>query len=430
MKALDKRSFRRITLLIVVSLVVLAGLQFYWLVRMYGEADRRFVEKATAAMERAAYDELTTRPRTARKIEITEMFDGAASHGYSYTVGNHARVDTLKGSVSAVRGSGGSGASGASGVSSTSSTSSTSSVSGVSGVSSVDSLFTNITVHNGRNVDTRMSVITLVATEQDLSRDNFVRYDSLLRLNLARADIVLPYRLSVMSGDGELQALGDEVAHPRTFDIPVGSRRASVVRLSIENPNRTLLREMAGLVVSSVLTVVLLAFTLIYLLRTLFRQKTLEGMRVDFTHNVTHELKTPIAVAYAAADALLNFGADDDPLRRDKYLRVVQTQLDTLSGMVERILSLSLEDDLRPRKQHTELLPVVRSVVETHRLRGMGDLRVDVPEGLVVWADPFQLSIVIGNLVDNAVKYSGPAAEVAIDAFRDDARSKHFSSRL
>jgi signal transduction histidine kinase len=240
-----------------------------------------------------------------------------------------------------------------------------------------------------------------VATDEGLSREDFVRYDSLLRLNLARADMLLPYRLSVVESEGgaELQTLGElgepggGLVRPRTFDIPIGSKRASVVRLAIENPNRAFLREMAGMIVSSVLTVLLLAFTLIYLLRTLFRQKTLEAMRLDFTHNITHELKTPIAVAYAAGDALLNFGADDDPARREKYLRVVQTQLSALSGLVE-------SHELRSP------LPVA--------------FHVDVPEHITVWADPFQLNTALGNLIDSAIKYSGPAPQVSITARSDN----------
>lgn len=384
--------------MIVVSLVVLAGLQLYWVVRMYRDMDRRFVEKATAAMERAAYDELTSRNRIPRKIEM-QMFGDGASPNYSYTVGYNTSattvLDSLSGNVSTVH---------------------------HSGASDIDSLLGNISL---RDVgDARVSVITLVATEEDLSREDFVRYDSLLRINLARADIMQPYRLSVVGDEGELQALGEEVSHPRTFDIPVGSTRDSVVRLSIENPNRAFLREMAGLVVSSVLTVVLLAFTLIYLLRTLFRQKTLERMRVDFTHNITHELKTPIAVAYAAGDALLNFGADDDPVRREKYLQVMQTQLGTLSGMVERILTASFEEarEIPPVRRKEPLLPVVQGLVNGFELRNPGRVvfSVDVPEGLAVWADPFQLGILLGNLIDNAIKYSGPSPEVVITASGSD----------
>lgn len=45
-------------------------------------------------------------------------------------------------------------------------------------------------------------------------------------------------------------------------------------------------------------------------------------MKSDFTNNITHELKTPIAVAYAANDALLNFGQADEKAKRDKYLSI------------------------------------------------------------------------------------------------------------
>lgn len=56
----------------------------------------------------------------------------------------------------------------------------------------------------------------------------------------------------------------------------------------------------------------ILGFSFWFLIRTLLKQKTLEEMKSDFTNNITHELKTPIAVAYAANDALLNFGQADE----------------------------------------------------------------------------------------------------------------------
>jgi signal transduction histidine kinase len=43
-------------------------------------------------------------------------------------------------------------------------------------------------------------------------------------------------------------------------------------------------------------------------------------MKEDFTHNITHELKTPIAVAYAANDALLNFNGAENLTKRQKHL--------------------------------------------------------------------------------------------------------------
>lgn len=66
-------------------------------------------------------------------------------------------------------------------------------------------------------------------------------------------------------------------------------------------------------------------------------------MKSDFTNNITHELKTPISVAYAATDALLNFQQADDPSKRERYLRICQEQLQKLGGLVEQILSMSME---------------------------------------------------------------------------------------
>ena len=78
---------------------------------------------------------------------------------------------------------------------------------------------------------------------------------------------------------------------------------------------------MAGILATSACIMLILGFAFWYLIRTLLRQRTLEEMKDDFTNNITHELKTPIAVAYAANDALLNFGKDADEEKRKRYLR-------------------------------------------------------------------------------------------------------------
>ena len=98
------------------------------------------------------------------------------------------------------------------------------------------------------------------------------------------------------------------------------------------------LRQMSGILTTSFIILIVLAFSFWFLIRTILKQKTLEEMKSDFTNNITHELKTPIAVAYAANDALLNFNGAENLTKRQNYLQIIQTQLKQLSGLVEQIL--------------------------------------------------------------------------------------------
>ena len=160
-------------------------------------------------------------------------------------------------------------------------------------------------------------------------------------------------------------------------------------------------------------------FSFWYLIRILLRQRTLEEMKDDFTNNMTHELKTPIAVAYAANDALLNFGADADTTKRTRYLRICQEQLKRLSGLVEQILSLSMERR-KTFRLHPETFPVadiLAPLVEEHKLKADKPVSISTrltPPDLTVTADRTHFSNIVSNLLDNAIKYSVRQAEVEI----------------
>ena len=147
--------------------------------------------------------------------------------------------------------------------------------------------------------------------------------------------------------------------------------------------------------------------------------QTLEEMKSDFTNNITHELKTPIAVAYAANDALLNFNQAEEKAQRDKYLRICQEQLQRLSGLVEQILSMSMERrrTFRLHPEEFAIRDILETLIEQHKLKAESSVHISVdiePEDLSVLADRTHFSNIISNLIDNAIKYSHGEAEVAI----------------
>lgn len=180
--------------------------------------------------------------------------------------------------------------------------------------------------------------------------------------------------------------------------------------------------EMSGVIVTSALIAIVLTFGFWYLLHVIKRLRTIEEMKDDFTNNMTHELKTPIAIAYAANDSLLQFPDPKDEERTRKYLSAALEQLSKLAGLVENILAMSMERrrHLVMAKERVNLREILMSVVEQQRLRAdkACEITLDCHEDVTVEADPTHFSNVIGNLIDNSIKYSGDVVSIDIRAGR------------
>ena len=230
--------------------------------------------------------------------------------------------------------------------------------------------------------------------------------------NLMELDALQPYYAEVLfNDDGKSRVVmtnGERpvLNNPMTTIVPIDDDCSYSLLVSIEMPFKVFLGRMWGLIASSVAIIILLAGVLIYLVRTMFRQKTLEEMRRDFTHNITHELKTPISVAVTATDALRNFSADADPDRRSRYLEIVETQLTQLSTMVEHILSVSVEG----REYKYNPTVVYLQDVISQLTQGAGTntavFNIDCAEDIKIMADEFHIKNLLATVIDNAVKYS------------------------
>ena len=197
--------------------------------------------------------------------------------------------------------------------------------------------------------------------------------------------------------------------------------------LTIEPPTGLVWREMAGILTASGLIVLLLGLAFFFLIKTILRQRTLDEMKTDFTNNITHELKTPIAVAYAANDALLNFGGQAGEAKRHHYLTLCRQQLERLSGMVEQILSMSMERrrQFKLNIETVDFAQLLQPVIEQQQLKADKPVSFTTqiePEDLTVQADRAHLSNILNNLIDNAIKYSPDEARIEITASPDCIR--------
>ena len=192
-------------------------------------------------------------------------------------------------------------------------------------------------------------------------------------------------------------------------------------RLTLAVSPAGVMRHMAGILAASLLLLAVIGLGMWYLIHLLRKMRTLDQLKTDFTNNMTHELKTPISVAYSAIDSLLNFDMSDDPQLARKYLQIGQEQLSVLAGLTEQILTMSRHPakyaDLE--MQQVPLLPLLQTLIEQHKLKAKKDVQfhLDVnPDNLCVTADKHQLFRILGNLIDNAIKYSRPAVSIDITA--------------
>lgn len=177
---------------------------------------------------------------------------------------------------------------------------------------------------------------------------------------------------------------------------------------------------MWGIIIPFAALILIFSFLSFYLTGLIRRMKTLEQMKDDFTHNMTHELKTPVAVAYSAADSMLRYYDQSDEARNRQFLRIIMQRLNYLSGMIENILSMSMER-FRTMKLNIEdvaLKPVVEDVSDMMKLKADKPvyMEIDVPENLTVQADSLHLGNILSNLIDNALKYSGDSVRIIIKA--------------
>lgn len=181
---------------------------------------------------------------------------------------------------------------------------------------------------------------------------------------------------------------------------------------------RHILSQMFGIIITVFLLMVAFSLAFWYLFRTVSRLRTIEEMKDDFVSNMTHELKTPIAIAYSANDALLNYDTSNDPDKKTKYLTIANKQLRRLGELVENILAMSMErrKTMKLRPEDLQLREFVEEIAAAQRMRGDKDItiNVNIPENTTIEADRAHLANVLNNLIDNAIKYSRDSVEITV----------------
>jgi len=158
----------------------------------------------------------------------------------------------------------------------------------------------------------------------------------------------------------------------------------------------------------------------VVVLNDITRLKRLETVRRDFVANVSHELKTPITALKGCVETLED-GAPANPEEGRRFLALMAQNVDRLQAIVEDLLSLSrIEFDAERGRVPLDPGPVcevLRGAVRTFTKLAEAkkiSLTVDCAGDLAGPINAALLEQAVGNLVDNAVKYSDENTRVIV----------------
>jgi two-component system phosphate regulon sensor histidine kinase PhoR len=159
------------------------------------------------------------------------------------------------------------------------------------------------------------------------------------------------------------------------------------------------------------------------------RLRGIDAMRREFTANVTHEFKTPIASILGASELIRDGVVKPEDIRN--FAGHIHDDARRLSSLVSDILTLSKLDESERSLDRTvlgslspcDLLDIARDVVARLRAKAENAHVTLTFEGkpIVVRGYPRLIDEMIGNLVDNAIRYNESGGSVAVQVgLRDD----------
>lgn len=150
-----------------------------------------------------------------------------------------------------------------------------------------------------------------------------------------------------------------------------------------------------------------------------------DQVRKDFVANVSHELKTPITSIKGYLE-MLTTGALHDPENSEKFLGIVSAQTERLIAIIDDLLALSYLESSRRERVENEVVylsgtidRIVQYNSSVARKKKI-DIVVEVEENLSLKGKSLLFEQMIGNLLENAIKYSENEKCVRITAVKEE----------
>lgn len=193
------------------------------------------------------------------------------------------------------------------------------------------------------------------------------------------------------------------------------------VEVVLISPLGSILKQAQIIMIISILLVIMIGIILISQLRSMLRENRFVSFIRDYTHALTHELKTPISGIYMSASQLASGKLEDRPESRQHHYQMCKDQSSKLLNTVDRILLVAKAEQTKiiPNMTGVKLKDFIDNIAENHRQNNFRNKDLEIitnyeQDDMTGSFDTFLIENVLNNLIDNAVKYSDQAVKILI----------------
>lgn len=257
---------------------------------------------------------------------------------------------------------------------------------------------------------------------------------------LQRLDSILAARLEGMSFTSKLTApqdtlyqwvetverLGSRLRPIVRVVYPYNPLKRELVQIDVQIMPHTLLLRMGWQLLGSLLLIILLALCMLFQIKTILKQRRIDELRKSFVNTMIHELKRPVQALTMCVAFLNDKTMRTDEQAMDDVVRDSMSELNNLSAYLQKLRDMTRADDEQTQLSPTtfNLKPVVEKLIRLQHIPEGKQISFETSftENLLVTADRVHISNIIGNLIENAVKYSGASVRIAVDCSLRDNR--------
>ena len=163
-----------------------------------------------------------------------------------------------------------------------------------------------------------------------------------------------------------------------------------------------------------------------FLHQSINKEDRLHEQQQNFLLSVTHELKSPLAAIKLSLQTIVK--RDLDKARQTSLLNNSLKDIERLDDLVENMLLATRIENRSysfPKEEFdfSELVSKITDRLQIHSCGCEQVIKTDIQDNIRVSGDAFALASVVTNLIENAVKYSGPCAEVSVQLRKENGHA-------